>query len=164
GDNGPMVTSIKLAPWVPIYDISGRFAGTKAAGSGNEVNPLARLVRAKDNYNTDLRVFGNIFAEADIASDIKFRTSFGLDHIRSNSYAMNKKFPEAAEGNSRNTFSEYASYNYRYVWTNTMNYEKTFGELHHLQALVGTEIIGDGIGRSMSGTRYDYIFEDNVDT
>src|SRR5690606_29379216 len=56
------------------------------------------------------------------------------------------------------------SYNYRYVWTNTMNYEKTFGEVHNLQALVGTEVIGDGIGRSMSGTRYDYIFEDNVDT
>lgn len=164
GEGNPMVTSLKIAPWVPLYDISGRYAGTKAAGSGNEVNPLARLDRTKDNYNTDLRLFGNVFAEADLFSDFKFRTSFGLDHRRSASYSMNKKFPEAAEGNTRNSFTETSNYNFRYVWTNTLNYQKTFADVHSLQALVGTEYIKDGVGRSLSATRYDYIFEDNVDT
>src|SRR5690606_3884435 len=102
------------APWVPLYDITGRYAGTKAAGSGNEVNPLSRLDRTKDNYNTDLRLFGNVFVEADVLSDLKFRTSFGLDHRRSMNYAMNKKFPEAAEGSTRNNFTEGANYNFRY--------------------------------------------------
>lgn len=164
GEGNPMVTSIKIAPWVPVYDITGRYAGTKAAGSGNEVNPLARLDRAKDNYNTDLRVFGNVFMDADVLSDLKFRTSLGLDHRRGNYYTMNKKFPEAAEGSTRNNFVEGSSYNTRYVWTNTLNYQKTLDEVHNIQALAGTEFIGDGIGRSMSGTRYDYTFEDNTDT
>jgi TonB-linked SusC/RagA family outer membrane protein len=164
GEGDPMVTSLKIAPWVPLYDITGRFAGTKAAGSGNEVNPLARLYRNKDNYNTDLRVFGNLFAEADISPDLRLRTSFGLDHRRSHYYSMSKMYPEAAEGATRNSFSEGANYNFRYVWTNTLNYEKFFNEVHNFQASIGSEFIGDGIGRSMSAIRYDYIFEDNTDT
>src|SRR5690606_37027094 len=129
GEANPMVTSLKIAPWVPLYDITGRYAGTKAAGSGNEVNPLARLDRAKDNYNTDLRLLGNLFVEADLLPELKFRSSFGLDHVRSMYYTMNKKFPEAAEGATRNNFTEGANYNTRYVWTNTMNFEKTFGDV-----------------------------------
>ncbi|MEO9004526.1 MAG: SusC/RagA family TonB-linked outer membrane protein, partial [Ginsengibacter sp.] len=163
-ESNPMITSLKTAPWVPLYDITGRFSGTKANGSGNDVNPLARLYRTKDNKNTDLRLFGNYFVEADLSSDLKFRTSFGLDHIRSNSYAMSKKFPEAAEGASRNSFTQSANYNSRYVWTNTLNYKKTFNENHNLQVLIGSEFIGDGNGRSMSAIRYDYLFEDNVNT
>lgn len=164
GEGDPMVTSLKIAPWVPLYDITGRFAGTKAAGSGNEVNPLSRLYRTKDNYNTDLRIFGNLFAEADISQDLRFRTSFGLDHRRSMYYSMNKKYPEAAEGSTRNSLSEGSNYNFRYVWTNTLNYETFFNDVHSFQALIGSEFIGDGIGRSMSAIRYDYLFEDNVDT
>ncbi|MEO8961786.1 MAG: TonB-dependent receptor [Ginsengibacter sp.] len=163
-ESNPMLTSLKTAPWVPVYDITGRFSGTKANGSGNDVNPLARLYRTKDNRNTDLRLFGNYFVEADLSSNLKFRTSFGLDHIRSNSYAMNKKFPEAAEGASRNNFTQSANYNSRYVWTNTLDYKKTFNENHNLQVLIGSEFIGDGDGRSMSAIRYDYLFEDNVNT
>lgn len=163
GEGLPMLSSYKIAPWVPLYDIAGYFAGTKASGSGNAQSPLSVLYRAKDNNASELRLLGNVFAEADITPDLMFRTSFGLDHSRGNSYAMTKKVPESAEGVIRNNFTQSSNYNSRYVWTNTLNYEKIIS-FHEIKALIGSEFIRDGIGRSMSGQRYDYTFEDNVDT
>ncbi|WP_349317153.1 TonB-dependent receptor [Chitinophaga sp. MM2321] len=163
-ESNPLSWSYRMVPWVPVYDITGRFAGTKANGSGNGQNPVAILNRGKDNFNTNLRILGNIFAEADIISGLKFRTSFGLDHGRSNSYSMTKLDPEFSETTNRNQFTESANYNYRYVWSNTLNYEKTINSVHSIKGLVGAEFIKDGIGRNLSGSRYGYLFEDNVNT
>ena len=163
GEGLPMLSSYKMAQWVPLYDIAGNFAGTKAAGSGNAQSPLSVLYRAKDNNATELHLLGNVFAEADITPDMRFRTSLGVDHTRGASYAMAKKVPESAEGVIRNNYTEGSNYNFRYLWTNTLNYEKTFS-LHEIKALIGSEFIRDGIGRSLSAQRFDYTFEDNVDT
>ena len=164
GEDDPMLASFKIAPWIPLYDISGELAGSRAAGSGNSITPLALLFRNKDNRGSGLRLLGNVFVEADLNSDLKFRSSFGLDHARSSDYAMNKKFTESAEGATRNNFTQGSGYNSRYVWTNTLNYKKTLNDIHDISVLIGSEFIGDGNGRSLSSIRYDYLFEDNQDT
>jgi TonB-linked SusC/RagA family outer membrane protein len=156
--------SYRMNPWLPVHDITGRFAGTKANGSGNAQNPVAILQRRKDNYNNFLRIFGNFYLDADLLPSLKFRTSLGIDNTRSNFYAMQKLDPEFSETQGRNQLSEGSNFNLRYVWSNTLNYTKQFGEKHHLTALGGTEFVRDGIGRSMNATRYGYLFEDNVST
>ncbi len=154
----------RMVPWVPVYDISGRFAGTKANGSGNGQNPVAILERNKDNRNENLRLFGNIYLEADILSNLKFRTNFGIDHNNSGYYSMKKLDPEFSETQNRNQLSEGMSKNLRYVWSNTLNFSKSIGEAHHFNILVGSEFIRDGVGRSLNGSRYGYLFENNTNT
>lgn len=164
GEANVFAQSIRMNPWIPVYDINGAFAGTKAAGGGNGTSPVANLHRARDNYRNTMRTFGNVYAEAEIVSDLKFRSSFGLDHGRNHYFNMAKKAPEQAEGLTYNQFNEGSGFNFSFQWTNTLNYEKTFNEVHRLTLLAGTEYLTSGIGRSMSASRRNYLFEENVNT
>lgn len=78
-ESNPYSWTYRASPWVPVYDIAGNFAGSKFSGTGNFQNPVANQVRNKDNYYTRNRIFGNLWAEADIFKDLTFRTNFGID-------------------------------------------------------------------------------------
>ena len=54
--------------------------------------------------------------------------------------------------------------NLSYQWTNTLSYAKTINTKHDFNFLLGSEYINSGLGRSMSASRRNYLFEDNVDT
>ena len=163
-ESNPYSWTYRASPYVPVYDIAGNFAGSKFAGTGNFQNPVANQKRNKDNYYTHNRVFGNLWAEADIIQGLTFRTNFGLDYTNVYSYRMDKKNPEFSETMGQNNFEEVSDYNYRWVWTNTLTYNKTFNDVHKLTVLLGTEAIRDGLGRKMTGRRYNYLYEDNTDT
>ncbi len=156
--------SYRASPWVPVYDIAGNYAGSKMAGTGNFQNPVAILNRNKDNYWTNNRLFGNLWAEVDLYKGLTFKTNFGLDYRNNYSYAMSKKNLEFSETTGQNSFEENSGYNYRWVWTNTATYDVAFNDVHKLKVLVGTEAIRDGLGRSMRAKRFNYLFEDNKDT
>lgn len=163
-ESNPYSWSYRASPYVPVYDIKGNFAGSKFAGTGNFQNPVANQIRNKDNYYTHNRIFGNLWAEADILKGLTFRTNFGLDYTNGYSYRMVKYTPEFSEDTKQNNLEEVSEYNYRWVWTNTLTYTKTFNDVHKLNVLLGTEAIRDGLGRKMTGRRYTYLYEDNTDT
>ncbi|MDY4757393.1 MAG: TonB-dependent receptor [Parabacteroides sp.] len=154
----------RACPYVPVYDSEGNYAGSKIAGTGNWQNPVAILERNKDNYYTTQRVFGNIYAEVDFMKGLTFKTNFGLDYRNDYYYAISKKNPEFSETTGQNSFSENNYFNYRWVWTNTLNFNRTFNEKHAVTVLLGTEAIRDGLGRSLYGYRTNYLFEDNPNT
>ncbi len=160
----PYSWTYRASPWVPVYDIQGRFAGSKIAGTGNFHNPVAIAKRNKDNYWSNSRVFGNIWGEVDLMKDLMFRTSFGVDYTNNYSYNMSKKDLEFSESSGTNDFAERAGFNFRWVWTNTLTFNRTFNDVHKITALVGTEAVRDGLGRRMLGYRRNYLYEDNVNT
>ena len=163
-ESNPYSWTYRASPYVPVYDIAGNFAGSKFAGTGNFQNPVANQKRNKDNYYTHNRVFGNLWAEADIIKGLTFRTNFGLDYTNGYYYRMEKKNPEFSESMGQNNFEEQSDFNYRWVWTNTLTYDRTFNEVHKLTVLLGTEAIRDGLGRTLKGRRYNYLYEDNTNT
>ena len=77
---------------------------------------------------------------------------------------MTKNNPEFSESGGQNNFYESNYFNYRWVWTNTLSFSRTFNEIHSLNILLGTEAIRDGLGRSLNARRYNYLFEDNTNT
>lgn len=88
-ESNPYSWTYRASPYVPVYDIAGNFAGSKFAGTGNFQNPVANQKRNKDNYYTHNRVFGNLWAEADIIKGLTFRTNFGLDYTNGYYYKRN---------------------------------------------------------------------------
>lgn len=160
----PYSWTYRASPYVPVYDVAGNFAGSKFAGTGNFQNPVAVQKRSKDNKYYHNRIFGNLWAEVDLFKDLTFRTNFGLDYTNYNYIYMSKNNPEFSETTGQNYLEEYSEYNYRWVWSNTLTYSKIFNDVHNLTVLLGTEAIKDGLGRSLSGRRYNYLYEDNVDT
>ncbi|RNC64593.1 TonB-dependent receptor [Proteiniphilum sp. X52] len=154
----------RASPWVPVKDTFGNWGGSKITGTGNWQNPVAMRERERGNYWSNSRIFGNVWAEADLMKGLMFRTSFGLDYTNAYSYYMSKKNPEFSESPGTNHFQEAASFNFRWVWTNTLTYNKVFEDIHSLNVTLGTEAIRDGLGRGMEARRYHYLLEDNHNT
>ncbi|MDD2512594.1 MAG: TonB-dependent receptor [Proteiniphilum sp.] len=163
-ESNPYSWVYRSSPWVPVKDTFGNWGGSKIAGTGNWVNVVAQEERNKDNYWSNSRIFGNIWAEVDLFPQLTYRTSFGLDYTNAYSYYMSKKNLEFSESPGTNHFQEASSFNFRWVWTNTLTYDKVFNDVHALNVIVGSEAIRDGLGRGMEARRYHYLLEDNTNT
>ncbi|MDR1557327.1 MAG: SusC/RagA family TonB-linked outer membrane protein, partial [Tannerellaceae bacterium] len=155
----------RSTPWAPVRDIQGNYAGSVIAGTGNWQNAVGEIERQRGNYWSNSRVFGNVWGEVDLYKGLTYRNSFGLDYTNSYSYRMDKQKPEFSEGGGgQSNLEEISEFNFRWVWTNTLSYTQTFNERHRVTALVGTEAIRDGLGRKMTGQRYNYLFPENQNT
>ncbi|SIS50536.1 TonB-linked outer membrane protein, SusC/RagA family [Zobellia uliginosa] len=147
--------AMREQPIIPVYDIKGNYAGSYGSDLGNAKNPVAIADRLRNNRGTSNRIFGNIFAEIDFLKNFTFRTSFGGQYY-SNSF-NSFQFPEYenAENLSVNQYTEAASTNFNWTWTNTIQYKNTFADKHNLTVLVGTEAYQNK-GREVGGTTQDY--------
>lgn len=131
----------KHHPLLPVYDIAGNFAGSRGANLGNNFNPYAVLNRAQDNRNYRLRVFGNAYASYDFSENIQFKTSLGIDGNTSRGRFLGRPQPEYVEGNFINSTTARSDYQYQWVWSNVLSYNKTFNDVHNVDVYVGTEAI-----------------------
>lgn len=144
----------RAQPIIPVYDIGGNFAGTLGSNLGNANNPVGQLVRNKNNGYKDLRIFGNSYAEADILNNLTAKTSFGIDATVSAGTYFTPVEVELAHGTNINSLSENRSYSYAWTWTNSLTYDKTFGD-HHLNVFAGLESI-DSYGNFVNAYRQGF--------
>jgi TonB-linked SusC/RagA family outer membrane protein len=147
--------SYRQSPLTPVYDIMGNFAGTNSKGLGNPENPIASLIRSKDNTSNDWQMNGNVFAEVDILQHFTARTSFGgtIDNYNYNNFSYTH-YEDAENNTNPNGFSENYGYNSSWTWTNTLRYINTFDK-HTLSVLVGSEAI-ENYQRGITGNRNGY--------
>ncbi|WP_158856660.1 SusC/RagA family TonB-linked outer membrane protein [Lunatibacter salilacus] len=145
-------------PLLPVYDIMGNFAGSRGANLGNNFNGVAVLSRAQDNRNLSLRAFGNVYAGYQITDDIEVKTSFGLDGNNRRGLFIGRPQPEYVEGNFVNTSTAENEYSYQWVWTNTISYNKTFDDVHTVDAYLGVEAIKE-FGEIFGAARQRFAFE-----
>jgi TonB-linked SusC/RagA family outer membrane protein len=153
GDNA-IGHAFREQPIIPVYDIMGNFAGGYGGKLGDAYNPVAMLYRTKDNKATDNRLFGNIFAEADILPFLTLRTAFGADSFSGASRSFVFPQYENAENTTSNSYAESSNTGLEYTWTNTLSFNKTFN-LHSLKVLVGTEYNKNRYS-TMSGSNKGY--------
>tara|TARA_R110000764_G_scaffold9642_1_gene30683 strand:+ start:8218 stop:11433 length:3216 start_codon:yes stop_codon:yes gene_type:complete len=164
-------------PLMPAYwdkspDANG-FTPTLDGLANDQANPLA-VMFYRSNYsnlgNKDNTLVGNVYMELEPVEDLKFRSSYGLDswfgHGRSwtPTYALGVLFSNANDG-----ASQYQYLGANLTWTNTLTYERTFGD-HNINALIGNEVyknqINNSVGGSMANTRFglpEYAYLNNVD-
>jgi TonB-linked SusC/RagA family outer membrane protein len=139
---GSVVHNIMLAqPVVPVKDINGYWAGGKAVTLGNFRNPVRQTYTNKDNYTTYNIAVGNIYAALDIIEGLQLRTSFGFSLRNSLFKGFNYPTPEESEPSMVYSLDEDYDTRLEWTWTNTLNYVKTFGNNHNINALLGYESI-----------------------
>lgn len=153
-EGSPWSQGYRMQPIVPVYDIEGNFAGSKAPGTGNGQNPVAILYRAKDNSNKDVRILTSIYAEVDIIKDLTFRSSFGIDYNNYYNTAFRNVNPEHSEGSFQTDLNLGSGYQYRWTFTNTLGYNKKV-RLHDFKVLAGIEAI-DYRSEQLAGSRVGY--------
>ena len=154
----------RTVPYIPVYDMQGQFAGSRLPDTGNSQNALSIAYREKDNYWTNNRLFGDVWAEVDLFRGLVFSTKFGMDYGSNYSYRMSKDNPEHSESVNSNNLEESSGFSIRWVATNTLTYKTVIKDIHRLTVLAGTEAINGGIGRSVTAQRTGFLFPDNTDT
>ena len=125
----PMTSSFLQTPWVEPYDENGNFVNT-----GFIANVIA--IEALDiNDSNTFRTVGNIFAEVDfsgLVDGLSYRTDFGIDR------AVLEEFQRSFEINSAGGFAgDYYAQQNKYVFTNTLNYNQNFNNIHDLSLVAG---------------------------
>jgi TonB-dependent starch-binding outer membrane protein SusC len=134
-----------------------------------DANPVALAFFANDN-RTNLKTFGNIFAEYSLLDALRFKSNLGVDLNMNHNKAFNQNFGDNNGGGSgldvgtgrqnRPTgLNEDRGQETTLTWNNTLNYAKA-NETHDLSALVGSEYITN-YSSSIGGSRqrFDYLRE-----
>ncbi|HXB06376.1 MAG TPA: TonB-dependent receptor [Puia sp.] len=153
--------SYRIPPLIPVNDIQGNYAGTHSFTINNSAQPVASQQRQANNKGNDWQINGNVFAEVDFLNHFTARSSVGGTVENYYYYYFNYTPYENAEGSTaQNGFTEGGGYYNTVVWTNTLNYNQTFGD-HSLKLLVGTEAKNYS-GRGLQGQRANY-FSTNPD-
>lgn len=159
GEGSAWAQAFRMVPYIPVYDIQGGWGGNGVGESGNGTNPVAQLYRDQDDQRYNYKIFGNVFADAEVMKNLTFRTSFGVDYGNFFIKDIVKRTYERAENVATTALNGEYNYTLSWTWTNTLVYNKTFGD-HSIKLLAGTEAIknsGDGI--YSSGVN-DFDFED----
>ena len=151
----------RMQPIIPVYDIMGYPAGTKGGDLDNSRNPVGQLRRGKDNINKNVRLFGNAYAEFDILEGLTAKTSIGIDYNIFNVRTFTIRELEHSESAATNNLNTTNSYDFNWTWYNTLAYTKTFGGIHNLTVLAGTEAI-KAYGETFSAGRSRFAVDDLV--
>ncbi|NOY36121.1 MAG: TonB-dependent receptor [Chlorobi bacterium] len=163
-----MMGVYRAQPIVPVIWNSGSFTGLShtfengdwggtgiAPRLGNGSNYVADATRSKDNRWQDIRLLGNIYADVKIIEGLNFKTSFGGSF--NNWYTTNwsGKTYENSENQATSSYSESSGYGNEWTWTNTLTFNKQFGD-HNILAVAGYEAVRTGMGRNVSAQRAGY--------
>ncbi len=159
-DEGTVISyGYRSQPIIPVYDIMGNFAGSRASEMGNSGNPVAMLYRARNNNGKAVRIIGNVYSEITIMKGLTAKTLFGYNHSQWNYNGYTIPNLEHSEPTKVNAHNHDSNYSLQWNWTNTINYNATFNDIHKISAVVGTEAI-DNYYQSLNGSRSQFFSED----
>lgn len=159
-EQGTLMQIVKAQPIIPVYDISGeRFASGKTTGLSNGSNPVATTVYNKDDVGEYDAVIGSLFAEVELIEGLNFKTVAGINYSVGGSVNWGNPTWENSEPTTVNSFSENLNRSYNWVWTNTLNYNKSFNERHNVNVLLGYESLRER-NRGISGSFGQYFISD----
>ncbi len=131
--NAPNVTysAYRARPDLLPYNPDGSFAQVFNVG-----NPLADLAYS-NNYNKGVRGVGNLFAEATILKNFKFKTSYGIDGSYNEAISFTPAyFVSPQQQNLLNTLNKGNGFNITWLWENTLSFNKQIG-VHFIDIVAG---------------------------
>lgn len=132
-NSASLFSMLTTAPNLPIKQADGSYTRYNNQGIGFN-NPVA-LLNDYTNLNKKFRAIGNVFASAELAKGLTFRSSWGLDLI----YSKNDTYiPQTVYSGSLVGGDGAVSMNQNFTWINenTLTYKKKVNE-HQFDVLAG---------------------------
>ncbi|HLF36116.1 MAG TPA: SusC/RagA family TonB-linked outer membrane protein, partial [Cyclobacteriaceae bacterium] len=162
GDNteGNSVAEIfRTQPIIPKYDIMGYYAGSKGTNLGNSDTPFSSLDRNKDNVQKRIRTFGGAYLELEPIEGLTLKSQIGIDYRNYYYSGFSERNIEGSEPSANHSLNVDYNYVFDWTWYNTLNYTRTFGNIHRISVLAGTEAIS-GLYRDVGGSRVNFFSTD----
>ena len=131
---GPRFTdAVRLSPIVPAYDSLGNYIYQPNFANPRK-SPLAYTVDEEEEKTT--RIFSTLYGQLNIFEGLTFRSNIGVDlEMIRKGYMYPQKVP--TEGFNESGLE--LKYNYEYVWTNILNFQKEI-DIHMLNVMLGHEV------------------------
>jgi TonB-dependent starch-binding outer membrane protein SusC len=140
--------------------IPGEWGGSGIANSlGQAANEVAVLTRDKDDKYWNINLIGSAFVDVKILQGLNFRSTLG--GTWANDYRTNYSYAtyESSENSLTPSYREDASYGYQWTWTNTLTFDKTFGQ-HKILAVAGYESNEYDLHRDLHAIAAGYFTDD----
>ncbi len=155
GDRGIPFTAMSQHPALPVKGINGEWTLPLGLIASDLANPCQLIANAADNDLSSWRILGNAYLEVKPVEGLTLKSNIGIEH----SQYFNVTLGRTVNPGDVNSVSSVYGQGDTWTWSNTANYNKTFGGVHHLNVLLGTEAIGYTF-KDLSGSRQDFAFED----
>lgn len=137
--------ALSAPPVLPAYNADGSYADYSAIPSvANSYmgfqNPLA--VASITNRANNFQASGSVYGEYDIIKDLKFKSVLSASYINYNqlnyipSY-VNVSGYYGSENSNGGTGSQSQSTTTNVFWENTLTWNKTFNDIHRINAVIG---------------------------
>ncbi|ASU33556.1 SusC/RagA family TonB-linked outer membrane protein [Mucilaginibacter xinganensis] len=145
--------SYRMQPQIPVYDIKGNYGGTWDGLTvlGNGINPVATQNANLLDHSRSWNVEGSTYGEIDFLKHFNVRTQFGINfynYFYDNT--LQNQYYGSETHSGKNGFQEGAGYGSTYTWTNSLNYNQTFGK-HSIKAFAAFEA-KDNVSRYLDAT------------
>lgn len=155
--------AIKMHPARTVYDSEGNYNDQVAFGLNDTPNIMRQIDEEKNNGREYWRVFGNAYLSVEPIRNLILKTNFGVNYHN----GTDKIFTPANLRDKTNNLRQYSSKTVDWVWTNTAQYDVSFGK-NTLMALLGVEakrnhfedMYGEGKGLELETP--DYLYLSNV--
>ena len=140
--------TILSLPTRPIYDTNGNWAGpgSNPLLYGDIDNPIGKATIV-ENSTKGYNIQGNIYAEAEIIKDLKFKSLGGMEANLWYTRTWSPKYQWGVKSQENSYLSEGSNRSITLLWDNTLTYDKTIGK-HHINAVVGS---------SAQNNKYNYL-------
>lgn len=139
--------AFSLPPNVSPYNADGSYnlsaTGTLGAGNNLFTNTLWHPGALFDNstYKTSNdHIVGNVHASIKLLDGLNFESNYGLDRLRSENITYLSPLLGSSGFSAGGSATNIAALRNNYNFTNTLNYDKRFGEKHHIAALAGYDV------------------------
>ncbi len=136
--DGPQGGLLQSSLHTPTYLPELNPDGTPARYAG--FDNLQVLIDNYDVHSTSLRYIGNIYAEAEILPDLKFRTSWSLDYNNYDESEYWNNLTQLGAAPTNGLATSALTQNTTWINEQTLNYRKTFNAKHTLGILVGNTL------------------------
>jgi TonB-linked SusC/RagA family outer membrane protein len=142
GEGSVMSFTYRMQPIVPVYDVMGNFAGSRAPETGNAQSPAFILHAGQNDYRKNLDVNGNFYTKATILKDFTVQSLFGF---RLNSFSSKQFNMVEVATSERGTYDQLIqneANTQQWNWTNTIQYVKSINQ-HNFDLIAGTEAVAN---------------------
>ena len=134
--NSVLVNALAIDPVTKPRDANGNLMPSVF---NNAKNPVG-IIENTNVTGKKTALSGSIYSDIDIASILKFKTTFGLDMALNDSTEfLPKYYISATDRNDNARLTRKTSTDNTWVLENTISYEKTFADVHSLKVLAGAE-------------------------
>jgi TonB-linked SusC/RagA family outer membrane protein len=160
-----LVNVIRELPYLPVHDptTNGGFRDAENSVDGADpTNPVMDALLLGEAYRKTLKLLGTAYVDVNFTSWLKFRSTFGVDHVNLFQHQFRPIYNSKGRGETQSRIEDVRTNLTTTLFTEQLSFDKSFNN-HHLAATAvyeqqGTRSFGEQMIGFQSTNNYQTLF------